>query len=131
MRWSEHCKDTLDPKWLTADSLGDAEGTLLQAALIDKSIEDGVISVHRLVQAAVMKRMSTEERTKYFDVAVRILRWGFPDTWSKDVGHQFQAWTKCEICLPHVDFLVKQAKQYDVNSTGLQLYGELLLRCSW
>jgi hypothetical protein len=112
-------------------SLGDAEEVVLQAALIDKSNEDAVLSIHRLIQAAVMRRFAEQDKSKYFDVVVRILSWGFPDTWSQDVGHQFQAWTKCEKCLPHVDHLVKQAKRYKIRSQNAQLYGELLLRCSW
>lgn len=88
-------------------SLGDAEEILLHSALMDKSNEDGVLSVHRLIQAAVIRRLSNADRSKYFDFAVGILTWGFPDTWSEDIGHQFQAWTKCDKCLPHVVYLVR------------------------
>ncbi|KAJ9648289.1 hypothetical protein H2199_001142 [Coniosporium tulheliwenetii] len=92
--------------------LGDAEEDLLQAALIEKNIDDATLSVHRLVQAAVIRRLTDQHKSKYFDVVVRIISWGFPDTWSEDIGHQFGAWTKCEKCLPHVDHLVKQAERY-------------------
>ena len=104
---------------------------LLQAALVGKSLDDGILSVHRLVQAVVMRRLTKEERSRYFDAAVCMLNWGFPDTWSKDVGHQMQAWTKCEKCLPHVNWLVTIAKKYEINSNKPEQYGELLLRCSW
>jgi hypothetical protein len=117
---------------LTDDgSLGDAEEVLLQAALIGKNADDGMLSVHRLVQAAVIRELNEGARKKYFDAAVRTLTWGFPDTWSKDIGHQFQAWTKCEKCLPHVNFLVKQAQRYQITTSDPGVYGELLLRCSW
>ncbi|KAJ9669237.1 hypothetical protein H2201_000589 [Coniosporium apollinis] len=92
--------------------LGDAEEDLLQAALIEKNIDDATLSVHRLVQAAVIRRLTDQHKSKYFDVVVRIISWGFPDTWSEDIGHQFGAWTKCEKCLPHVDHLVKQAESW-------------------
>ncbi|RFU25604.1 hypothetical protein B7463_g10737, partial [Scytalidium lignicola] len=111
--------------------LGDAEEILLKTALIEKSIDNAILSIHRLVQAAVVRGLTEDVRSKYFDIAVRILSWGFPDTWSEDVGHQFQAWTKCEKCLPHVNYLVKQAKKYKISAKDPQLYGELLLRCSW
>ncbi|KAH8813358.1 hypothetical protein F5884DRAFT_879629 [Xylogone sp. PMI_703] len=111
--------------------LGDAEEVLLKAALIEKSIDDAVLSIHRLVQAAIVRGLKEDERSKYFDVIVRILSWGFPDTRSEDVGHQFHAWAKCEKCLPHVNHLVKQAKRYNIATKDPQLYGELLLRCSW
>lgn len=78
-----------------------------------------------------MRRLSEGAQSNHFDIVVRILSWGFPDTWSEDIGHQFQSWTKCEKCLQHVDYLVKQAKRYKIRPQNVQLYGELLLRCSW
>lgn len=79
----------------------------------------------------MIRRLSGGAQSNHFDVVVRILSWGFPDTWSEDIGHQFQSWTKCEKCLQHVDNLVKQAKRYKIRPQNVQLYGELLLRCSW
>jgi hypothetical protein len=104
---------------------------LLQAALVGKSVDDGILSVHRLVQAVVMRRLSKGERTRYFDAAVCMLNWGFPDTWSKDVGHQIQAWTKCEKCLQHVSWLVTIAAKFEINFNKPEQFGELLLRSSW
>ncbi len=78
-----------------------------------------------------MRRLPTEDRRRYFGAAVQMLSWGFPDTWSKDVGHQVKAWTKCEKCLSHVGHLVKAAKKYNIEVADAQRYGELLLRCSW
>jgi hypothetical protein len=112
-------------------SLGDAEEVLLQTALIGKSLDEGILSVHRLVQAAVMRRLSKEERTRYFEAAVCMLNWGFPDTWSKDVGHQIQAWTKCEKSLPHANWLITIVTKYEIDFNKPEKFGELLLRCSW
>lgn len=103
----------------------------MQAALIDKTADDAVLSIHRLVQAAVTRKLSDGDRSKYFDAAVRIVTCGFPNTWREDVGHQFQTWAKCEKYLPHVNHLVKHAKTYSISSLTPQLYGELLLQCSW
>ncbi len=78
-----------------------------------------------------MRNEKNLEKSRNFDAVVRILSWGFPDTWSRDVGHQFQAWEKCEKCLPHVHHLIVQRKRYQIETTNQQVYGELLLQCSW
>jgi hypothetical protein len=109
---------------------------LLRAALIEKSTESRAFSIHRLVQAAVMRRSSEIDRTKYFDTAVQILSRGFPDTWSKDTGHEFAAWTKdawtrYEKCLPQIVHLVILGKTYGIQINNPQRYGELLLPCIW
>lgn len=88
-------------------SLGDAEQPLLQAALINKTMEQPVVTVHRLIQSAALRRLPAPDRPRYFDVVIQLLSWGFPDTWSKDVGHQINAWKKCEKCLPHIDHIAK------------------------
>lgn len=109
----------------------DAEEGLLQVALINKNSESGILSVHRLIQAAVMRRLTAEERTKCFGVAIDILTWGFPDTWSEDVGHQHQSWETSEKCLPHVLHLVKQKEQYRIAPIDADFFAQLLLRCCW
>lgn len=109
----------------------DAETALLDTALLHKSTESSQLSVHRLVQAAVIRRLPDEHRAKYLDTAIRIVCWGFPDTFSEDVGHQHQSWQNCEICLPHVDFLVKQKSKYQICPPDPDVYAQLLLRCCW
>ncbi|KAI1215007.1 uncharacterized protein F4807DRAFT_466343 [Annulohypoxylon truncatum] len=111
--------------------LGDAEQPLLQAALINKTMEKPVITVHRLIQSAAIRRLSSPDRPRYFDVVTQLLSWGFPDTWSKDIGHQINAWQKCEKCLPHIDHLAKLSKKHNIQPSNAQQYAELLLRCSW
>ena len=109
----------------------DAEEALLQVALINKNSETGILSVHRLIQAAVMRRLTAEERTVCFDTAINIITWGFPDTWSADVGHQHQSWETSEKCLPHVLHLVKQKEQYHLALVDADVFAQLLLRCCW
>ncbi|KAI9668388.1 MAG: hypothetical protein M1831_001142 [Alyxoria varia] len=111
--------------------LGDAEHMLLQSGLLEKNIENGMLSMHRLVQAAVMRRLSEHERHQLLRVAVHLLTWGFPDRTSKVVGHQVSSWEKCEKCLAHVHHLVQQVGKYSIPVAGEQAYGELLLRCGW
>ncbi|KAI1802970.1 hypothetical protein F4811DRAFT_554356 [Daldinia bambusicola] len=111
--------------------LGDAEQSLLQAALINKAMDQPVVTVHRLVQSAAIRRLPNSDRPRYFDAVIQLLSWGFPDTWSKDVGHQIDAWKKCEKCLPHIGHIAKLSKKHNIQPGNTQLYAELLLRCSW
>ncbi|KAI9725809.1 MAG: hypothetical protein M1828_002438 [Chrysothrix sp. TS-e1954] len=114
-----------------AMDLGDAEEALLRTALIEKDQESGVLSIHRLVQAAVMRRLSIPERTERFDTVTRLLTWGFPDRWSQDDGHQRKTWSRCERCLPHVLRLAHNVTEYKIQTSDSQAYAELLLRCCW
>ncbi|KAF2477128.1 TPR-like protein [Lindgomyces ingoldianus] len=111
--------------------LGDAEEVLLKTGLIDKNPTNAVLRIHRLIQAATVRTQNDTDRERYFNAVVCILSWGFPDTWSEDVGHQFQAWANCEKCLPHVRHLVATREKYKIDISDSQSYGELLLRCSW
>ncbi|TRX96272.1 hypothetical protein FHL15_002996 [Xylaria flabelliformis] len=74
--------------------LGDAEAPLLQVALINKTFSQPILSLHRLVQYAAIRKLPESDRPRYFDAVVHLLSWGFPDTWSKDVGHQIGAWER-------------------------------------
>jgi hypothetical protein len=109
----------------------DAKEPLLKAALIDRSSNTDSLTIHRLVQAAVMRRLTKEERIAYFDVAITILSHGFPNTWNTVTSHQFTAWAKCELCLPHVNFLIEQSKKYSLKSSDSKKFSELILRCCW
>ncbi|KAI0199004.1 TPR-like protein [Astrocystis sublimbata] len=123
----------LDPqfKFLTDEmDLGDAEAPLLQLALVNKSFSQPILSLHRLVQYAAIRKLSDSDKSLYFDVAIRLLSWGFPDTWSKDIGHQIGAWERCEKCLPHIDHLAKLVKRHSVRTSSGDRYAELLLRCT-
>ncbi|OAX82520.1 hypothetical protein ACJ72_03130 [Emergomyces africanus] len=109
----------------------DAEQPLLQAALIEKNDIKNHISIHRLIQTAILRKMTSEERARILTITVTILSWGFPDTFSADVGHQVSSWDRCDKCLPHIDHLVRQVKFYSLEPRDKQAYAELILRCSW
>jgi hypothetical protein len=104
---------------------------LLQTALTNKHSEEKTLSIHRLIQAAVLRKLDDLGKRKYFAAAVCLLNWGFPDTWSKDVGHQKKTWNLCEMCLPHANFLLELAAKYDIQIDQPDAWAELLLRCSW
>lgn len=110
---------------------GDAEEALLQVALISKDTDKKVLSVHRLVQIALLRRLDEPGKRKYFNAAVSLLGLGFPDTWSRDVGHQKQEWARCERYLPHVNVLVGHASKNASLVETPDAWAELLLRCSW
>lgn len=109
----------------------EAKEALLKAGLIDRSSEDATLAVHRLVQAAVMKRLSPPERLRYFNRVVKLLSNGFPNTWNTVTSHQFSSWAKCERCLPHVNFLIVQSNRYKLIPTNPAEFTELILRCCW
>ncbi|MCJ1404908.1 hypothetical protein MMC11_008134 [Xylographa trunciseda] len=108
----------------------DAKEILLRGALIER-FDDATISIHRLIQSAVLTRLSTEEKTKFSSYAVKLLLQGFPNTWETDVGHQFSAWKLCEMCLPHVNFLVSQVRKWKLMLVDPQSFADLVLRCCW
>ncbi|KAL9628348.1 MAG: hypothetical protein Q9164_007310 [Protoblastenia rupestris] len=108
-----------------------AEEALLQTALIHKCSTASFLSVNRLLQAAVMRKLSPQAKAGYFDAVINLLCWGFPDTFSKDIGHQHQSWEKCEMCLRHVDHIVKLQAEYNIVSSNTGSFAQLLLRCCW
>jgi hypothetical protein len=114
-----------------SSSFLDAKEPLLKAALIDRSSEAESLTMHRLVQAAVMRRLTKEEKIDYFDVAITILSNGFPNTWNTVTSHQFTAWAKCELCLPHVNFLIEKTKKHSLKASDPKMFSELILRCCW
>ena len=109
----------------------DAEEALLKAALINKAGDTGFVSIHRLIQAAVIRRLSSEERATTFHTVLKLLCWGFPDTFSEDVGHQHQSWDNSEKCLLHIDQMIKKKADYKISPPDPQYYAEVLLRCCW
>ena len=108
----------------------DAKELLLRAALIDQ-LSDETITVHRLVQSAVLGQLSSSEKILFTNYAIQLLLNGFPNTWEQDIGHQYSAWKTCEMCLPHVSFLVKQVQKWKLELSDPQSFSDLVLRCCW
>ena len=103
----------------------------MQGALIDKSKDGGMMSMHRLIQTAVIRRMSRAEQQEALSVIVQMLLVNFPDTYSADVGHQVASWDSCEKSLPHLQSIIRQNEAHGIFSKDNQAFAELLLRCSW
>jgi len=112
-------------------SFGDASEELLRAALVDRSGDTAILTVHRLVQSAARKRLSESASVNMFDAVVRMLSWGFPDHSKVDIGHQVSSWTRCEKCLPHINNLVDLCEKSNLKAGDRQKYADLLLRCGW
>ena len=109
----------------------DAEQILLQISFIDKSVESGVIRMHRLVQTAVIRRMTSEERQQMFSILVEILGENLPDTYSPDIGHQVASWERCERSLSHLESIAQKNAEFSIIPGDNQPFAELLLRFCW
>ncbi|TLD28819.1 hypothetical protein PspLS_03746 [Pyricularia sp. CBS 133598] len=109
--------------------LGDASEELMRAALVQRAAQSSDLSMHRLVQSAVRKKLERSTAANLFDVVVHMLCWGFPDHSSVDIGHQISAWARCETCLPHVHHLVGLSRSSGIAALDQHKYADLLLRC--
>ncbi|KAJ9633882.1 hypothetical protein H2204_006668 [Knufia peltigerae] len=110
---------------------GNAKEVLLEAKLINKEGTDGTLSLHHRVQKAALCRLGDIEKAKYFAVLVKLVSLGFPDTWSKDTGHQKAEWTRCEGYLPDVRSLFTIASDTPaVLASQPDKWADLLLRCT-
>ena len=72
-----------------------------------------------------MNQLPTEEKTQLADYVIRLLIQRFPNTWQSDVGHQHSAWKACEMCLPHVKFLVRQVRKWKFQLKDPQTFADL------
>jgi hypothetical protein len=80
------------------------------------------ISVHRLVQAVIQARLGQDGERRWAEVAVRLLRGGFPnDSW------ELATWPACERLLPHVLAVAGHAERLGVAGEAA---GRLLDRAS-
>ncbi|CAG9948683.1 unnamed protein product, partial [Clonostachys rosea f. rosea IK726] len=110
---------------------GDATEDLLRAALVNRTSNLAILLIHRLVQSAAQKRLTELEITKYFDAAVHLLCWGYPDHSKTDIGHQITAWERREKANTHINHLVQLTKVNGKKPGNQQKYADLLLRCGW
>ena len=109
----------------------DAKEPLLRDSLLHRDAAESSLSFHRLVQDAVIQRLSIDERTRFLDVAVIILGQGFENTWNKVTSHQFTAWKQCALRIAHSRSLIKQSQRYRLHSKDPENFAELVFRCAW
>ncbi|RMZ00503.1 hypothetical protein D0864_03710 [Hortaea werneckii] len=68
----------------------DAKEPLLKRSLLQRDETDSSLSMHRLVQFAILESLSPQERTTILDNAVTILSHGFENSWNVVTTHQFK-----------------------------------------
>jgi hypothetical protein len=117
---------------LTADSFIDAKEVLLRAALIDRSPETESLSIHRLVQVAVIDQLLKAEKEQYFNHVIDILCEAFPSSWTNDTaGYVFEAWETCAKCIRHVHVLAARGRDFKLVPNDKEKFTELLCRAAW
>ncbi|KAK0639179.1 tpr repeat-containing protein [Cercophora newfieldiana] len=110
---------------------GDAVVELNRTSMINRLSSSKSVSMHRLVQFAVLSRLAGPSRVVYFDLAVKILYFDFPNTWLDSGAHQGHSWSSWETCsaiLPHVSRLMEVSEKYRIKSANPELWAELVFR---
>ena len=103
------------------DNFDNAKTELLALSLISINDETGLISFHRLTQAAFFDRMSEHEREEAFKVALSLLRKAFPGR--QGHNHLFTRWETCEKLRQHV--LTFQAQYEILRNDGFSEQDEM------
>jgi len=100
-----------------------ASGTLVQFSLVDR--RNGVMSMHRLLQKVVVRRMKLEEKLEIFDNTVRLVAKVFPAT---DTSSLWGFWDDARLYLPHC---VKMQGHYNAfaDHSTLQELASLFVEC--
>ncbi|WEW59212.1 hypothetical protein PRK78_004681 [Emydomyces testavorans] len=110
---------------------GDAIIELNRASLIHRQSTPKALSVHRMVQFAVFKRLPLADSLFYLDNTIQLLYYGFPNTWNQrgnKQGHGWFSWETCSAVLPHVSWLMGLTEKYQLKATNSELYAELIFR---
>lgn len=123
---SNHVPDTYSDSGSSIVSCEESTGSTIE-------LEEARLSVHCLVQEALIYSRSPQERQTIFDAAVHIMHEAFP---SQVDGETLNA--KIEQCtrlLPHIESLVKRYDEFR-SSPGHVLrpsekFGNLLKSCLW
>jgi len=97
-------------------SLNKAIAALRCYSLID--LDDGMLSVHRMVQAVTRDRMSQEERERWIESVVGLVNESFPLN-----SDEVATWAECARLLPHAFIAARYAEAMKV---ALDITGELL-----
>ena len=103
----------------------------MRASFVNRSSEDQALSVHRLVQETVYNRLAKEEISVYLNSTIKLLSYGFPNTWGKAgpyQGHGYESWETCGRVLPHVNWLIELAKKHKLSANDPEEFAELMFR---
>ncbi|HEY0606328.1 MAG TPA: FxSxx-COOH system tetratricopeptide repeat protein, partial [Herpetosiphonaceae bacterium] len=113
---AEFLPETLKEAVQNPLALNKAIAALRRYSLID--LDDGMLSVHRMVQAVTRDRLRQEERERWIESAVRLVNRAFPFD-SDDV----RTWAECARLLPHGLVVANYAEE---NQLAIDAIGRLL-----
>ncbi|CEL03041.1 hypothetical protein ASPCAL04199 [Aspergillus calidoustus] len=91
---------------------------------------NGVLSVHRLVQEAVLDAMTIEKRTRTFQAVTRYIHASFPRQ-SEQGALMSGSWDACEAYYLHIVSLEQKFRLHPVQLPQPIEFAELLYHCSW
>lgn len=109
----------------------DAKEPLLKRSLLQRDETDSSLSMHRLVQFAILESLSPQERATILDDAITILSHGFENSWNVVTTHQFENWRHFELRTAHVQALINKSQQFKVVPENSAAFSELIFRCAW
>ncbi|RMY81350.1 hypothetical protein D0861_08341 [Hortaea werneckii] len=109
----------------------DAKEPLLKRSLLQRDETDSSLSMHRLVQFAILESLSPQERTAILDNAVTILSHGFENSWNVVTTHQFKNWKHFDQRIAHVQALINRSRQFNIVFGDPTAFSELIFRCAW
>jgi len=95
-------------------AFNDMRGLLLRYSLV--RVENGILTIHRLVQAVIQDRMALEEQKRFVEAAVTLIADVFPHD-ADDV----RSWPQCQIWLSHAQATTLYAECYEVGWQSVSL----------
>ncbi|OJD37205.1 nb-arc and tpr domain protein [Diplodia corticola] len=108
----------------------DTTRPLLQQSLISKDKSRRVVSMHRLVGAITLNKMTQEDRQARFDEAVELLYRVYPQL-TPDKASLDSQWPRCRLYLPQVMSLEQFYRESDPPLLPRAEFAVILANASW
>ncbi|KAF7879508.1 hypothetical protein EAF04_000704 [Stromatinia cepivora] len=110
----------------------EAQDSLFKSALLDKDPTTRNLSLHRLIQTAVLHDLKEEDKLRYLQRSIKLMIKVFPAAWADGTdGYTYSKWGLCRRCLPHVIHLSNYLSGESLGEDIVGSFISLLLRCSW
>lgn len=117
---------------ITDSRLSEVQGSLFRSAPLDKDPITRNLSLHRLVQAAVLNDLNAEDKMRYIQDSIELMIKVFPAAWADGSdGFTYSKWDACRRCLPYVVHLSNYLCSQPLGENVIGPFISLLLRCSW
>ncbi|KAJ8065271.1 hypothetical protein OCU04_005970 [Sclerotinia nivalis] len=79
----------------------EAQDSLFKSALLDKDPTTRNLSLHRLIQTAVLHDLKEEDKLRYLQRSIKLMIKVFPAAWADGTdGYTYSKWDLCRRCLP-------------------------------